>query len=268
MRRSALAEGDPGAGLDLSDLVHAILTQDEQRAGRNALSGEALSKREREVVAELQRGGRVPTIAKSLAISPTTVRNHLQRIFWKLGVHSQAELIEYVQSHPETLGGVDIRAAEADAESIRTEGRYWKANARLADEIDAILETRWGPAAIHDVFHRALPLAPEGREEWRARLAVWSREDSGESELGAKRAAEMENWRRQASERIVRAQDEGWVRSDLTPETILEQLFSLLVGVALQILVDPRPERPDLVRVVDAFVDDLLSGPAKGEWRA
>ena len=65
-----------------------------------------------------------------------------------------------------------------------------------------------------------------------------------------------------------RAQDEGWVRSDLTPDTILEQLFSLLVGVSLQLVVDPRPNRPDLVRIVDAYVDDLLSGPAKGEWQA
>ena len=152
------------------------------------MSSEALSKREREVVAELQSGGRVPTIAKKLAISPTTVRNHLQRIFWKLGVHSQSELIEYVQNHPETLGTTGSR--ESDREAARTEARYWESNARLAAEIDAILKERWGPESIYEVFHRALPLGNEGREEWRARLAMWSREEPTGSELDAKRAIE------------------------------------------------------------------------------
>ena len=71
---------------------------------------DALSKREQEVLVELRRGGRVPTIGAALSISPTTVRNHLQRIFWKLGVHSQAELIEHVRANPETLKDVDAEA--------------------------------------------------------------------------------------------------------------------------------------------------------------
>ncbi len=230
------------------------------------MSTETLSRREREVVAELTRGGRVPTIAQRLSISPTTVRNHLQRIFWKLGVHSQAELVEYVRAHPEALsGGAD--AADARA-TTPAEDRYWAVNARLGAELDAIVKEQWGPEVVREVLHRALPLSDEGREEWRARLAVWSEEPAPDSDLSARRAAEMESWRGQALERIERAQDDGWVRSDLTAATILEQLFSLLVGVSMQMVTDPGSSRLELVRVVDAYIDDLQTGPTRGDWHA
>ena len=53
-----------------------------------------LSEREREILSELAAGSRVPSIATRLFISPHTVRNHLKAIYRKLGVGSQAELIE------------------------------------------------------------------------------------------------------------------------------------------------------------------------------
>jgi DNA-binding CsgD family transcriptional regulator len=56
-----------------------------------------LSKREREVLARLVEGQRVPSIAEQLFISQHTVRNHLKSIFRKLDVGSQAELIERVR---------------------------------------------------------------------------------------------------------------------------------------------------------------------------
>ncbi len=209
---------------------------------------DALSKREREVLSELRNGGRVPTIARSLSISPTTVRNHLQRIFWKLGVHSQSELVEHVRAHPEIL-------AEADVEA-----RYWQANERLAAEIEEILEHRWGPDVFHEVVRRALPLSGEGREEWQARLAIWSRGDDPESELARKRASEMEAWRSQAEKRILKAQEDGWIRRDIEPRPTLERLFSLLVGVAFQLIAaEPDPARKDAqIRVIEAFLDDLI----------
>ena len=55
-----------------------------------------LTNREQEVVDLLAQGIRVPTIARKLCISPNTVRNHLKRVYQKLGVHSQEELIELV----------------------------------------------------------------------------------------------------------------------------------------------------------------------------
>lgn len=53
-----------------------------------------LSGREREILGLVNEGYRVSTIAKSLFISPSTVRNHLSAIFRKVGVANQAELLE------------------------------------------------------------------------------------------------------------------------------------------------------------------------------
>lgn len=53
-----------------------------------------LTSRQWEIVGMLVHGQRVPTIAKTLFVSQSTVRNHLSAIFRKFGVHSQAELLE------------------------------------------------------------------------------------------------------------------------------------------------------------------------------
>jgi len=57
-----------------------------------------LTPREKDVLAALMRGDRVPGIAESLHISPHTVRNHLKSIYRQLGVAGQAELIGRVRS--------------------------------------------------------------------------------------------------------------------------------------------------------------------------
>jgi len=51
-----------------------------------------LSQRQLEILRRLLRGERVPTIARDLFLSQSTVRNHLSAIYRRLGVHSQAEL--------------------------------------------------------------------------------------------------------------------------------------------------------------------------------
>ena len=53
-----------------------------------------LSTRQWEILSRLLEGQRVPSIARNLFISPSTVRNHLSMIFQRFGVHSQAELLE------------------------------------------------------------------------------------------------------------------------------------------------------------------------------
>jgi PAS domain S-box-containing protein len=58
-----------------------------------------LSARQWEIVARLLRGERVPTIAREMYLSASTVRNHLSTVYRKLGVHSQAELIDLLQPH-------------------------------------------------------------------------------------------------------------------------------------------------------------------------
>ena len=54
---------------------------------------EALTPRELEVLQFLARGLGTKAIAEKLFVSPTTVRNHIQRILSKLGVHSRLEAV-------------------------------------------------------------------------------------------------------------------------------------------------------------------------------
>lgn len=54
---------------------------------------DTLTDREREVYELAASGARKDDIADKLFISPDTARTHLQRVYRKLGVHSQAELI-------------------------------------------------------------------------------------------------------------------------------------------------------------------------------
>jgi DNA-binding CsgD family transcriptional regulator len=56
-----------------------------------------LSGRELEIVVRLMKGDRVPAIATSLFLSPSTVRNHLSAVFRKLRVGSQQELIHLLR---------------------------------------------------------------------------------------------------------------------------------------------------------------------------
>jgi len=64
-----------------------------------------LSTREWEILRKLLSNQRVATISRALFISPNTVRNHLKSIFRKLEVHSQIELLEYLEhTSEEALG--------------------------------------------------------------------------------------------------------------------------------------------------------------------
>jgi DNA-binding CsgD family transcriptional regulator len=53
----------------------------------------AMTGREREVLRLLASGGSTQAIATKLAISPATVRNHINKILAKLGVHSRLEAV-------------------------------------------------------------------------------------------------------------------------------------------------------------------------------
>ena len=57
-----------------------------------------LPRRQGEIVERLLRGERIPSIAASMYISASTVRNHLSRVFATFGVHSQSELLTLLRS--------------------------------------------------------------------------------------------------------------------------------------------------------------------------
>jgi DNA-binding CsgD family transcriptional regulator len=57
-----------------------------------------LTGRQREILTRLLQGDRVPTISRGMHLAASTVRNHLTTIYRKVGVHSQADLIERLHS--------------------------------------------------------------------------------------------------------------------------------------------------------------------------
>ena len=58
-----------------------------------------LTRREIEIVRLMTSGANTKTMAERLHVSPATVRNHVQNIFGKLGVHSRLEAVAHVTNH-------------------------------------------------------------------------------------------------------------------------------------------------------------------------
>lgn len=93
-------------------------------SANSPISFDELSAREREVARYLSVGLNSATVAKELGISVHTVRSHRRRVYEKLGVHSQGELMAKFQGLrgvpgiAETLRGAEsLREAEAAAEA-------------------------------------------------------------------------------------------------------------------------------------------------------
>jgi len=74
-----------------------ILVRSLQTRGRNRpVSGAQLSPREKQIIQLVLAGCRNREVAKELAISEKTVKNHLSNIFDKLGVGDRLEMALYV----------------------------------------------------------------------------------------------------------------------------------------------------------------------------
>ena len=58
-----------------------------------------LSKRERESLILIARGGTTKSIAAELGISPKTVEKHRAKLARKLGIHTVAELTRFAMSN-------------------------------------------------------------------------------------------------------------------------------------------------------------------------
>ncbi len=73
--------------------VHGFFARDPEtrRAGDGAFAD--LTAREREILDRLARGRSNAEISEGLSIAPKTVRNHVSRIFSKLGVHHRAAAV-------------------------------------------------------------------------------------------------------------------------------------------------------------------------------
>ncbi|HEX6220014.1 MAG TPA: helix-turn-helix transcriptional regulator, partial [Acidimicrobiia bacterium] len=84
-----------GGGVVPPDLLGRLLRHlVDRRRSLVAPPGFAdLTPREKEVFRLAARGARKEEIGETLFISPATARTHLQRVYEKLGIHSQSELI-------------------------------------------------------------------------------------------------------------------------------------------------------------------------------
>jgi len=75
-----------------------VLLNERLLPGRVTADGR-LSRREMEVLGVLATGADTKSIATRLHVSPATVRNHVQSIMRKLGVHSRLEAVVHVAAH-------------------------------------------------------------------------------------------------------------------------------------------------------------------------
>ncbi|MFQ5875714.1 MAG: helix-turn-helix transcriptional regulator, partial [Dehalococcoidia bacterium] len=87
---------------DLVDKMASYVSKVSARSSKRETKMEApvsapirLTKREREVLTYLSEGASPKVIAEKMVISVRTVRNHIQSILGKLGVHSALEAVAY-----------------------------------------------------------------------------------------------------------------------------------------------------------------------------
>jgi DNA-binding CsgD family transcriptional regulator len=109
----APSTGGRGRLADLEMLFKRISGEIERAGESEDVYGEAdvaqfpgledLTPRQFEILTRLLGGQRVATISRGVHLSPSTVRNHLTTIYRKIGVHSQAELLECLVAY---TGGV------------------------------------------------------------------------------------------------------------------------------------------------------------------
>jgi PAS domain S-box-containing protein len=90
---------DVTAAREIEMLVRERLAQvSAPPDGGGDATGE-LTRRELEVLRLLASGANTRAMAERLHVSPATVRNHVQNIFTKLGVHSRLEAAAYATRH-------------------------------------------------------------------------------------------------------------------------------------------------------------------------
>ena len=87
---------DVTASHELEALLRERLTQSKPAASSVAADPSSpLTRREIEILRLLAGGANTKAMAGKLNVSPATIRNHVQNIFGKLGVHSRLEAVAF-----------------------------------------------------------------------------------------------------------------------------------------------------------------------------
>lgn len=90
---------DVTASHEIESLVRDRLNQARPGPANGAGLAAELTRREIEILRLMTGGANTKTMAERLHISPATVRNHVQNIFGKLGVHSRLEAAAQATRH-------------------------------------------------------------------------------------------------------------------------------------------------------------------------
>jgi PAS domain S-box-containing protein len=86
---------DTTAAHEVEALVRERLAQSKPAAAALPDAGSPLTRRELEILRLMSGGANTKIMAGKLNVSPATVRNHVQNVFGKLGVHSRLEAVAY-----------------------------------------------------------------------------------------------------------------------------------------------------------------------------
>ncbi len=90
---------DVTASHEIETLVRERLNQAKPGSADMSSPAAELTRREIEILRLMTGGANTKTMAERLHISPATVRNHVQNIFGKLGVHSRLEAVAHAIRH-------------------------------------------------------------------------------------------------------------------------------------------------------------------------
>lgn len=90
---------DVTASHEIESLVRERLNQANPGSGNGGSPAAELTRRELEILQLMTGGANTKTMAQQLHVSPATVRNHVQNIFGKLGVHSRLEAVAHATRH-------------------------------------------------------------------------------------------------------------------------------------------------------------------------
>jgi PAS domain S-box-containing protein len=90
---------DVTASREIEALMRNRFAQAQPAVRPDVAPPPALTRRQLEILRLIASGANTRTMAERLRVSPTTVRNHVQNILGKLGVHSRLEAAAYVARH-------------------------------------------------------------------------------------------------------------------------------------------------------------------------
>jgi PAS domain S-box-containing protein len=90
---------DVTASKEIESLVRERLAQAQPPTPQTGAPPPELTRRELEILRLITSGANTRAMAERLHVSPATVRNHVQNILGKLGVHSRLEAAAYAARH-------------------------------------------------------------------------------------------------------------------------------------------------------------------------